>query len=380
MNEKRLVNLFMELVQVDSETKHEREICDKLVQIFSEMGVDVKEDDSAQTTGHGAGNLIIEIPATDGLEHLPGLLFTCHMDTVVPGRGIKPRLDDDGYIRSDGTTILGSDDKAGIAAMIEALHILREKNVPHGPIQYVITVGEEAGLVGAQALDPSIIKAKFGYALDSNEKVGGIAVAAPYQAKIDVVIRGKSAHAGVNPEDGISAIQVAAKAVAKMPLGRIDSETSANIGSFQGTGPTNIVNDYVTIQAEARSIRKEKLDQQLALMKEAFEAAAKEFGAKVEWECSFTPGFLFDDSAPIVQLAKEAIESIGRTCRTFHSGGGSDANIFNGYGLPTVNLAVGYENIHTIEEQMPVEELVKITELVIAIIEQSAAKPKLLQS
>lgn len=380
MNENRLIESFMELVQIDSETKHEREICDKLKQIFHTLGAKVTEDDSAKSTGHGAGNLIIEIPATTGLEQLPPLLFTCHMDTVVPGRGVKPRLDADGYIRSDGTTILGSDDKAGIAAMIEGLRMLQEQNIKHGPIQYIITVGEEAGLIGAQALDPNVLNAKFGYALDSNEKVGGIAVAAPYQAKIDVQIYGKSAHAGVNPEDGISAIQVAAKSIAKMPLGRVDHETSANIGSFRGTGPTNIVCDYVEIKAEARSIRKEKLDKQLAWMQNAFETTAAEFGAKVTFESEITPGFLFDDSSPVVKLAKEAIESIGRTCTTFHSGGGSDANIFNGMGVPTVNLAVGYEKIHTTEEQMPVEELVKITELVVAIIRTSVAKQELLDS
>lgn len=380
MNEKRLVETFMELVQIDSETKYERDICDKLIELFTTLGAEVKEDDSAQKTGHGAGNLIIHLPATKGLEDLPPILFTCHMDTVVPGRGIKPRLDEDGYIRSDGSTILGSDDKAGIAAMIESIRVMQEEGMPHGPLQYIITAGEEAGLVGASALDPALLKAEFGYALDSNEKVGGIAVAAPYQAKMDIVIQGKSAHAGVNPEDGISAIQVAAKSIAKIPLGRIDHETSANIGSFQGQGPTNIVCDLVTIQAEARSIKEDKLEKQLAAMKEAFESTAAKFGAKVEIHSERTPGFLFDETAPVVKLAKTAIEAIGRTCTTFHSGGGSDANIFNSLGVPTVNLAVGYEHIHTTKEQMPVEELVKITELVVQIIKTWTDQPQSLRS
>lgn len=372
MQQSRLIAEFMKLVQIDSETKHEREICDELIRVFTDLDIDVIEDHTSEQTGHGAGNLIINIPATAGMEQVPALLFTCHMDTVVPGKGIRPQLDPDGYIRSDGSTILGSDDKAGIAAMIEVLRVLKEKEIEHGPLQYIITAGEEAGLIGAQALDPARLNAQFGYALDSNEKVGGIAIAAPYQARIKVEIRGKSAHAGVNPEEGISAIQVAAKAVSRMPLGRIDSETSANIGSFEGTGPTNIVCDYVKIQAEARSICKEKLNAQVFKMREAFEAVGKQFGAEIGFESEMTPGFLFNDEAAIVQLARKAIESIGRKCRTFHSGGGSDANIFNDKGLPTVNLAVGYEHIHTTKEQIPVEELVKLTELVLAIIHVNA--------
>jgi tripeptide aminopeptidase len=369
----RLIDEFMELVQVDSETKNEREISRTLIHKFSALDLNVEEDDAAEKTGHGSGNLIVTLPAAPGMEHVPPILFTCHMDTVVPGKGIKPRLDDDGYIRSDGSTVLGSDDKAGIAALLEAVRVLREESIAHGKIQLVITVGEEAGLVGAKALDPGRIKAKFGFALDSNEKVGGIVTAAPYQAKLDVVITGKKAHAGVNPEDGISAIQVAAKAIARMPLGRIDHETTANIGSFQGLGPTNIVCDRADIQAEARSIDKSKLDRQLSLMKEAFASAAKEFGAGVEMRTEMTPGFYFDEQSEIVQFAVKAVERIGRKAHLFHSGGGSDANIFNQLGIPTVNLAVGYENIHTTREQMPVEELIKTAELVLAIAEVAAA-------
>ena len=171
-------------------------------------------------------------------------------------RGVKPVVKN-GYIYSDGTTILGSDDKAGLAAIIEGIQILQENKLPHGDVQLILTVGEEAGLIGAKALDPKWIKAEFGYALDSNGSVGNIIVAAPTQAKIKARIHGKAAHAGVNPEDGISAIQVASQAVAKMKLGRIDSETTANIGSFSGQEP-DIVCDQVTILAEARSLAQKK--------------------------------------------------------------------------------------------------------------------------
>ncbi|MBP3964391.1 M20/M25/M40 family metallo-hydrolase [Paenibacillus lignilyticus] len=372
INNQRIIDEFMALVQVDSETKYEREICDVLTGKLKELGFSVEEDDAASVTGHGAGNLFAMLEA-NGSEKAPTIFFTSHMDTVVPGKGIKPHLDADGYIRSDGTTILGADDKAGLAAMFEAIRVIKEQNRPHGPIQLVITVGEESGLVGASAIDSKRLKAKFGYALDSNGPIGDIAVAAPSQAKITIKIHGKSAHAGVNPEDGISAIQVAGKAISRMSLGRIDHETTANIGRFEGGGATNIVCDFVKLDAEARSIVQDKLDKQVESMRETVLAVAAEFGAKAEFESKLIyPAFNFTDGDPVVELAKAAIEKIGRTPKLFHSGGGSDANVFNGHGVPTVNLAIGYEHIHTTNEQIKAEDLVKTAELVVAIIEQAA--------
>lgn len=191
VNKDRLVSEFMELVQVDSETGFEADIAEVLKKKFSELGLEVLEDEAKEKTGHGANNLICTLKGNkDGVDPI---YFTSHMDTVVPGKGIKPSIQD-GYIVSDGTTILGSDDKAGLSAMLEAIRVLKENNIQHGDVQFVITVGEESGLVGAKALDPSMIHAKFGYALDSNGKVGDIIVAAPTQAKINTIIKGKTAH------------------------------------------------------------------------------------------------------------------------------------------------------------------------------------------
>ncbi|OPA81367.1 hypothetical protein BVG16_03380 [Paenibacillus selenitireducens] len=369
VQQERLIQQFLELVQVDSETKFEQEISQVLKSKFSELGLSYFEDDAAEKTGHGAGNLIVTLPATAGKEHLPTIFFTSHMDTVTPGKGIKPSIGEDGYIRSDGTTILGADDKAGLAAMLEAIKVLQENEIPHGKIQFVITVGEESGLYGARAMDPQHMEAKFGYALDSNGAIGGIAVAAPTQAKIFMKIYGKSAHAGVNPEDGISAIQVASKAISRMKLGRIDHETTANIGRFAGGGATNIVCDFVQIDAEARSIVQDKVDAQVASMKEALESAASDFGARAEFECILLyPAYKYTEQDEVVQLAMHAIKNIGKQPTTFHTGGGSDANIFNGMGIPTVNLSVGYEDIHTTKERIKVEDIVDLTTLVIEIV------------
>lgn len=373
MNEKRLVEEFCELVKVDSETGYEQEISQVLKTKLVELGFEVTEDDSMAQTGHGANNLIGYLPATADAINEPTILFTCHMDTVTPGKGVKPQVDADGYIRSDGTTILGADDKAGIAALFEAVKILKETKQSHAAMQFVITVGEEAGLKGAMALDPKLLKAKYGYAIDSNGEIGDIAVAAPTQAHIIIEIFGKTAHAGVSPEKGISAIQVAAKAVSKMKLGRIDHETTANIGRFEGSGPTNIVNDYVKIVAEARSIVQHKLDDQVASMKKAVEETVVQYGATAKVDSKIVyPAYCHIETEPVVKLASAAIETIGKTPRCFHSGGGSDANIFNGKGIPTVNLAVGYEHIHTTNEQIKVENLVNVSQLVLAILTLSA--------
>ncbi len=368
IDQERLLNEFLELVQIDSETKDEGKIAEVLKQKFSGLGLEVIEDDAREKTGHGAGNLICTLPGTK--EGVDPIYFTSHMDTVVPGKGVKPSIKD-GYVVTDGTTVLGADDKAGLAVMLEVIRVLKEQNIPHGEIQFIITVGEESGLVGAKALDRSLIKAKYGFALDSDGKVGDIVVAAPTQAKISVVVHGKKAHAGVAPEKGVSAITCAAKAIAKMPLGRIDEETTANIGRFEGQGPTNVVCDRVEILAEARSLVPEKMEKQVRKMKEAFESTAAEMGARVEVDVEVLyPSFKFGAGDHVVEVAKKAAEKIGRTPRLLRSGGGSDANIIAGFGIPTVNLAVGYEDIHTTDEKMPIEELNKLAEMVLAIIDE----------
>ncbi|SDL63487.1 M20/M25/M40 family metallo-hydrolase [Sediminibacillus halophilus] len=370
VNQERIVEEFLELVQVNSETEHEEEIVEVLKKKFTELGLEVVEDDSKAKTGHGANNLVCTLKGTK--PEADTIYFTSHMDTVVPGNNIKPSVRD-GYIVSDGTTILGADDKAGLAAMLEAIKLLKENDIHHGDIQFVITAGEESGLVGAKELDISLVNASYGYAVDSNGTVGDIIVAAPTQAKINAVVKGKTAHAGVAPENGISAITLAAKAISKMPLGRIDEETTANIGRFEGGSKTNIVCDHVEILAEARSLVPEKMEAQVKKMKQAFEVTAAEFGGSVDLDIKVMyPGYKQQAGDNVVEVARRAAKSIGRESQLLESGGGSDANVIAGHGIPTVNLAVGYEDIHTTNERMPVGELVKVAELITAIAKEAA--------
>ena len=372
VNQKRLVEEFLELVKIDSESKNEMQMVKILMEKFKVLNVEVFEDDSKERTGQLAGNLICTLKGSDS--SISPIYFTCHMDTVTPGKGVKPVIKDD-IIMTDGTTVLGADDKAGIASILEVVKVLKEKQISHGDIQFILTVSEEIGLVGSQAINPNLLNAEFGYAIDSGGTVGDIIVAAPTQSKITAEIFGKKAHAGVEPEKGISAITIASKAISKMPLGRIDDELTANIGIFKGGTATNIVCDYVEIIAEARALVSEKMENQSKLMKEIFEETALEMGghADVSIEVLYA-GYKLGEGDKVVEIAQRAAKRIGRHGNLLQSGGGSDANIFSGFGIPTVNLAVGYEDIHTTDEKMPIAELVKVAEMVIAIIEETAKK------
>lgn len=369
MNNSRLVNEFIELVQIDSETKHEEVIAPILVEKLKSLGFDVFQDEAYKQNGHSAGNIIATL---QGSLNVDPIYFTVHMDTVVPGKNIQPQIKEDGYIYSDGTTILGADDKAGIAALLEMVKRLKEQNIPHGTIQFIITAGEEDSLAGARFLDKSKIIAKYGFAVDSDGEVGGIVVAAPFQAKLVIKIIGKTSHAGVAPEKGVSAITLASKAISKMKLGRIDKETTANIGRFEGGKATNIVCDEVYILAEARSLQKEKLEAQTKHMKETFEQEALAHGGKAEVHIELMyPGFNVNEQDKVVQVAIDAVNNIGRKPQLLKSGGGSDANIISSFGIPTVNLSVGYENIHTTNERMPVKELEKLADLLVEVVKSS---------
>lgn len=355
----QLIEEFIELVETSSETGNEGEIAKLLLHKLEELGFSVIEDDAKEKTGFGAGNLIA---TKSGNPDKPKLLFSVHMDTVTPGENVKAVISGD-IISSQGETILGADDKAGIAALFEAVR--RTKDTDHGQLQIVISVGEESGLVGAKVLDPALLDSDFGYALDSDGEVGGIVIGAPYQAKLWTTITGKPAHAGVAPEKGISAITVAAKSISAMSLGRIDDETTANIGRFEGGKATNIVCPEVNILSEARSLEESKLNAQVDHMVQTFAETANSLGAKAETRTELMyPGFSYGESDQVVVYAKEVIETLGLPLELKRSGGGSDANILNGLGVPTVILAVGYEEIHTTNETMPISQLEKLADVV----------------
>lgn len=369
INSQRLLETFLELVKINSETGHEEVIQPILKKKFEELGLHVAEDRASEKSWLGANNLICTLPATSDNQDVAKIYFTSHMDTVVPGLNIQPQINDDGYIYSDGTTILGADDKAGLAAIIETIQYLNDNKIPHGQIQFIITVGEESGLKGAKELDKSLIDAEFGYAVDASQPVGTTVVGAPTQMVINSTILGKTAHAST-PSEGISAINIAAKAISRMKLGQIDQYTTANIGKFHGGSATNIVADEVVLEAEARSHNNQSIEQQVAHMKEIFESTAQEFGgeAKVMIEKSY-PGFKLNDEDKVTQYAINSAKELGLTGDTVIAGGGSDGSIINTFGIPTVILGVGYEHIHTTSERISIKSLNDLATQIVKIIE-----------
>ncbi|WP_210125571.1 M20/M25/M40 family metallo-hydrolase [Staphylococcus sp. GDY8P85P] len=369
INSQRLLETFLELVKINSETGHEEVIQPILKKKFEELGLHVAEDRASEKSWLGANNLICTLPATSDNQDVAKIYFTSHMDTVVPGLNIQPQINDDSYIYSDGTTILGADDKAGLAAIIETIQYLNDNKIPHGQIQFIITVGEESGLKGAKELDKSLIDAEFGYAVDASQPVGTTVVGAPTQMVINSTILGKTAHAST-PSEGISAINIAAKAISRMKLGQIDQYTTANIGKFHGGSATNIVADEVVLEAEARSHNNQSIEQQVAHMKEIFESTAQEFGgeAKVMIEKSY-PGFKLNDEDKVTQYAINSAKELGLAGDTVIAGGGSDGSIINTFGIPTVILGVGYEHIHTTSERISIKSLNDLATQIVKIIE-----------
>ncbi len=376
VNKDRILDEFIRLVKIDSPTMHEREIADYLKGKLSALGLEVYEDGAGDVIGtewgNPAGNLIATLKHT--VPGAPAILLCAHMDTVEPGRGVNPIVKD-GAVYSDGTTVLGSDDKAGIAAILEAIQVLKEQDLPHGDIEVVFTVAEEGGLRGAKNLDYKRLKSRFAYVLDCDGAAGTIITRAPAQYRIKSSIIGKAAHAGISPEDGINAIYIASKAISQMQLGRIDEETTANIGVISGGKATNIIPDLVNIEGETRSIDTEKLEKQTDRIVEILKKTAREFGAQVKVEKDFLyPRLKLDETDTAVVIAMEAALAIGRKPVLAGTGGGSDANILNGYGIPTVNLGIGMSKVHSTEEYITIDNLVLNAQYLLEIIKSAAKK------
>ena len=370
INAQRMVEEFLSLVSIDSQPLKERQVADALLKIMKDMDLEVLEDGIAEQIGGDTGNIITKIKGS--LPKAPTVAFAAHLDRVSPGIGIKPQIRD-GIIYSDGTTILAADDLSGVVQMLEAARVLKEQNIPHGDVELLFTVSEESGMRGARNLDRSLLKADVGYFLDGLGDVGAVINQAPAAAKLSVKITGRPAHAGLSPEKGISAIQVASDAIYNMNLGRIDEETTCNVGTFKGGLATNIVPELVEIMAEVRSRSEAKLHAQIKHMVDGFEAAATKWGAKAEIEVSHSyPALNVAKDDLAVLWAMQAVKSIGLTPRLEATGGGSDGNILAGKGLTSIVLSVGMEKVHSKDEYIKIEQLAKGAELVLAIIKQVA--------
>lgn len=353
-----IVKYFISLIKIDSESKNEKKVAQKLALDLEQLGAITSFDNANDKTGGNIGNLYASFSGKPGKKPL---FFCAHLDTVVPGKGIKPRIENNRIV-SDGTTVLGSDDKSGIAQIIWAIKELQEEKFDYSPIEVLFTISEEIGLLGAKNCDYSRLQSEMGYALDSHV-VGTLMSGGPSQNNVTIVINGKSSHAGVAPEKGVNAIKIAAEAITAMPSGRIDETTTCNIGIIKGGKATNIVPEQVIIEAEVRSHNNTQLNEITDKMINAATSVVnkyKEAGVdtsiivKVAEEYKT---FRIDPENEIIKIARKASEKLDLPFEATIGGGGSDANIFNENGMIVAVAGSGMNNVHTVNEFITLKDL-----------------------
>jgi len=354
---RRLNELFVELCRIESPSGREAECAARVRAELEGLGVAVEADE--------AGNLLARIAGPADA----AVLLCAHLDTVPPSGPMQPVVDD-GVVRNAGGTILGADNKSAVVAMLEGVRRVLAENRPHAGIELLFTPKEEVGLIGAYAFDHERLHAQLGYVYDQAASIGEIILGAPWSQSMEVRFHGRAAHAGMFPEEGRSAIQAAAKAIADLRLGRVDEETTANVGIISGGTGGNIVPEWCTFLAEARSQDERKLNDLVQEMLDAFSFAATATDCEVETSTRKSyRGYRFKQDDAVVQLAAGALERCGFAPSYALSGGGADANVFNERGLSCVNLANGMRDIHTPDERITVADLEGMVEVTLALVD-----------
>ena len=363
-----LLDLFVKLAGIASPTGAEREVADTVKAHLGDLGLSVHEDGSASVTRCGCGNLVARIP---GRGEAPPVGLCAHLDTVPVDHAPRVVVAD-GFVRSDGETVLGADDKAAVAVLLVlAGRLVTEP--PAGAVELVLTPGEEAGLLGAKALDLSTLTARRVFVLDSDGAPGTLVVAAPTQKRIEAEFRGTAAHAGIAPELGRSAVVAAARAVAAMRLGRLDDETTANIGIVRGGTATNVVAERCTVAGEARGHDPARVTEQTEHMVQALAAEAAAAGVDVEIDVQEGfRGYRHETESPLLAIGARAAALAGLQTHLVDGGGGSDANVFNAAGLPSLTLGAGFENAHSPQECMSLERLGELLAMAAGLVRAAA--------
>jgi tripeptide aminopeptidase len=361
VNNDRLKETFIDLVKIPSPSWKEAGVIRYISGALAELGISCEMYPCGESH-----NLLARVPGSCSGKPV---LLSCHMDTVVPCENVKPVVKKN-RITSDGTTVLGGDDKAAIAAFIEALRVLKETNTPHVPIELLFSCAEELGLYGIKGFDMSILRSRRAFVFDSGGDIGTVITKAPYQISLEVSIRGKAAHAGMEPEKGISAIRVLALILAAIPHGRIDRETTVNAGIITGGKATNIVAEESWCKLEARSIDRAKLAAVEKRIRDIAAAIALSHnaGLRIKRRLEY-PGFTMQENSPVMVMAESAVRKIGTVPKMEASGGGSDTNILNRAGIRAVNLSIGMRNVHSTKEYILVSDLIKGARLVLALID-----------
>jgi tripeptide aminopeptidase len=362
----RLAEIFISLARIPSPSRSERVVADAVISYLKDAGIAVHEDGTGAAISGDCGNLWCTV---QGVSPDPYLALGAHLDTVASSSGCEPALDGDGIFRCVGGGILGADDKAAVAALLHAVELLRGWDGTVPTFELLFTVCEEQGLVGAKHLGSDIVRSPMAVVFDSTGPVGGVVSRAPSQRIIRAAFRGTAAHAGVEPELGRSAIAAAAKAIAGMPQGRLDAETTANIGVIRGGVATNIVPELCEIEGECRGHNEERLAQIAAAMVDAIQEGAATVGVDVEIGLIREfEAFALSEDSPIVRLSRAALSALGLVPALKTAGGGSDANVLNAHGVPTVNLDAGMMRVHSSEEYLPLDDLERLCAVIIRMI------------
>jgi tripeptide aminopeptidase len=363
-----LLDLFTELCAIPSPSGDERAVADRVTAELRGLGLTVEEDDTGPRIGSTAGNLHCRVPAANGGSGTP--LFLCaHLDTV-PATGAVEPVVEEGIVRNAAGTILGADNKAAMAVMIESVRRLVERRRPHAGVELVFTTKEEVGLHGAFAFDDARLTARTGYVYDMAAPIGEVIVGAPSARQVDIRFRGRSAHSGMAPEEGRSAIAAAARAVADFRLGRIDDRTTANVGNIHGGTSRNIVPDVCVLEAEVRSHDERALADLVQEMLEtaAFAASLADCTLETEVKESYRAYRLRPDDE-VVRIAVAGLARAGYEARLGLTGGAADANVFNAGGLACANLANGMAAIHTPDEHIAVADLERMVDVTLGLVE-----------
>ena len=372
IREDRLVKLFLDLVHINAPALQEREAMEWVKTYLQDLGLDVREDAAGAKIGGNANNLIAWLPGN--VPGAPRIFLSAHLDTVEPTAGLVVE-ERDGVFYSASDTILGADDKGGMAPAIEAVHALIESGAPHGDVCLLFSCAEEIGLLGAAAVELEELNLDFGYVLDTGPPVGTFVTKTATHDNLEILVHGRPAHAGKDPENGINAIQVAAAAIHGMKLGRIGPQTTANIGIIEGGTAVNVVCPFVKIRAEARSTSVEELDAQIAHMIERFESAAAEWNTTVDiHHHRHYSAYQIADDSKVVQIARTAALKLGLSGALRTTLGGSDANVYNAKGLPCIVMATGMDHIHTHDECISRESLVETARLTYEILVEAATQ------
>ncbi len=363
------LDLFMELAALPSPPGEERAVADAVSRYLRDLALEVDEDDAGAAVGSTSGNLLcrLEPHGTNG-NGVP--LFLCaHLDTVPPAGPIEPTVED-GVVRNAAGTILGADNKAAVAVLLEAARVIVGERRPHAGIELLFTPKEEVGLLGAAAFDHTRLRASVGYVYDQAGPIGEVILGAPHAHSMRVRFHGRAAHSGMYPEEGRSAVAAAARAIADFRLGRLDEETSANVGTIEGGSAANIVPEWCSFTAEARSHDERKLADTVQEMLDAiaFAASVEECEVETEVKKSYR-GYRFRRDEQAVSLAAQALSRAGYEPTYTLSGGAADANVFNERGLSCVNLANGMAQIHTPDEHIAVADLEGMVEVTLALID-----------